>query len=247
MAACRVRWRESAVRGPSARRLKPVVQTVGDLLDRQHSGLRGRQLDGQRHAVEPRADGGDGRRRLGGQREPRVDRRRSVGEEACRLRGQVKGRHGRGDLTGNAERLPAGGEDVQVGAGVQEVLDEDGARIDQMLTVVEHEQQSSRRQVVAENAGQRPSGLLPYLESSGHGLCHQGRIGQRRQLDQPDPVVEDLHQLAGRDQREPGLSRAARAGQADQSVLPEQTSDLGELRLAADEAADLRGQVVTGA
>jgi hypothetical protein len=58
-----------------------------------------------------------------------------------------EGRHGPRRLPRNAQQLPAGGEDLQAGAGAQQRVGEHGAGADEVLAVVEHQQKPSSRQV----------------------------------------------------------------------------------------------------
>ena len=53
-----------------------------------------------------------------------------------------------------------------------------------------------------------------------------------------------LDEVSGEAQRQPGFARAAGPCQGDQSRAVEQAPQLGQLMLAADEAADLGGEIV---
>ena len=107
-------------------------------------------------------------------------------------------RHAVDRLAVDGERLAAGGEDVQVGAGLQERLGQCGDGSDQVLAVVQHQQQTTGAQVVGQRRRQRPARLLANAQDGGDRVRHQLGIGQRRQLDQPDAVRERV-QHAQRD------------------------------------------------
>src|SRR5207249_3659344 len=76
---------------------------------------------------------------------------------------------------------------------------------------------------------------------------HRGdqlRIADRRQGDEIDSSGKALHEL-GRDlEAEPGLADAPRAGECEEASAFEKTPRLRNLPLAADEAGQLRRQIV---
>jgi hypothetical protein len=73
---------------------------------------------------------------------------------------------------------------------------------------------------------------------------HERGVGDRRQVDVPDAIAE-LGCYLGRDlYRQSGLANAARTGQGNQPVIAEQTSRVGHLRCAADEARQLRRKML---
>ena len=67
---------------PGRQDVELLVEAGQDRLRRQDLDPGRGQLDGQRHAVEPGADGGDGRRVLVGDREPGLDRDGPLDEQA---------------------------------------------------------------------------------------------------------------------------------------------------------------------
>ena len=87
------------------------------------------------------------------------------------------------------------------------------------------------------------SGAMVRSRAAASGGRDIGRVGDRGQLHQPHPAWGGGQLGPGRLDGQPGLARAARAGQREQAVRPEQPGDLGEFGVTADEAGQLRAQV----
>jgi hypothetical protein len=121
---------------------------------------------------------------------------------------------------------------------------EPGARLHEMLAVVEEEQELHRAQLVEEPGERSDIGPVEESERSGDRGRQERRIRQRDQVDEPDTAAPGAH-LARRDlQRQPRLARAAHTGQRDQALLPQQPLEVRELAAAADEARHRCGKVV---
>ena len=118
-----------------------------------------------------------------------------------------------------------------------------GDRIEQVLTVVEHEQQSSRRQMLEHHVLEAAAskGLQP--QRCAERLPHRIRIRDRRELTQPRAVREVGDDLRRDVQRQARLADAADAGQGYQRRLPHQIGERADLGLAADERRDLTRQI----
>ncbi len=243
---------------------EPVVQPVGDLLDRHRPHPGRGQLDGQRQPVQPAADlhhGTDGYLVDG---EPRPHGRGPVGEQPDRrvLQGPLRRRASRRQaerrdrgqcLAGDAERLPAGGQHPQVRTAGEQLPGRVRGRLDQVLAVVEQDQGPAAGEQVDQPAESVPRRRHIGLRSGGrqadagqHRLWHLVAAGGRGQLGQPDPVREAVEQpdsdLAG----EPGLARATRAHQRDEPVPVEQVHDGGDVGIPADKAGELGRHVGAG-
>ena len=132
---------------------EPVVQAAGDLRRGHRAQAGGGQLDRQRHAVEPAADG-EHRAEVGLDGEAGPHGGAPVGQQAYGrivehfLDGDARvvvrerqRRHRPQRLPRDAERLAAGGEDAHARAVGQDAVGEPGARVDQVLAVVQHDQQ----------------------------------------------------------------------------------------------------------
>ena len=243
---------------------EPVVQPVGDLGGSECAQPGGGQLDGERRTVQRPADPHHGLDRVRVEREPGAYGRGPVGEQAYRLEllgalgvrvlgRQRERRHGAQRLTGDADRLAAGGQDPDPGRGGQEPVGQPRDRVDQVLAVVQHEDEPLGRQGVDEPV--QRLGDLPGLQEADrlgdadrdqHGLGHVERTAYARQGDEPHAVGRRGGQPARGLAGEPGLAGAAGAGERDEPGRGEQLADAVDLLLAADEAGELRGEVGPG-
>ena len=194
---------------------------------------RRRQLDRQRDAVQPPADlaprparssrsarsrGCDGAapaRRRGGTAVVARERRRSG---RC-LSGPAVASDGTRQTVSPAtpSALAAGGQDAQAGAAPQQRLGQRGAGVEQVLAVVEHQQQApggQRRRSACRRAAGPAARARRARAATACG--HERRVGQRRQLDQPDAVRVVGRPARRRLQRQARLADAAGAGQRQQ-------------------------------
>ena len=126
---------------------------------------------------------------------------------------------------------------------------EDGAghlrrRLDHVLAVVEDQQGTAVLEVRAHRLQQRPIGLLAHAEHLRRLADDQGRVADRRQVEEPDAVGKVVDLLRRDLQREAGLAQPAHAEQGQQARCAEQALDLLQLAIAADERRRLVGQVV---
>ena len=232
-----------------------VVEAGGDLGGRQGRCPRRGQLQGQWHPVQPDADLGHRGRRRRVEHEPWRRVTRPLDEEPDRLQlGQAgEGRQGLqiwererrrapGHLAAHAQRLAAGRQDDNVGAGAQQGGGEPGARVQEMLAVVQDDQQPPLGQLPGQRDLGRPRLGQRHVQHRRDRLRHQLGTRERRQLDDVDAVGIAVGQ-PGRDLvGQPGLAGAAGAGQGEQSRAAERLADLGKLAPAADEGRLLRPQ-----
>jgi hypothetical protein len=116
--------------------------------------------------------------------------------------------------------------------------------LDEVLAVIQDEQQRARPQILLEGRARRAAGLFALPERRSDRLRNKGRIGQRSQLDQPDPVGVALQDVRGYLERQPGLAGPTGSDDRQQRRGPEQALDLGHLLLPPDEAGELPGQVI---
>ena len=164
-----------------------VVEPGQDRVGRQDLDPRGGQLDRQRHAVQPGADGGDRRGVLVGHREARADRDGAFDEQPdgrvlaerdrvddprlaaeveplepahlARVRRRRQARDRVFLLARDVEDGAARDDGLDVRRGPQEVGHDRGRR-DDLLEVVEDEQQALVAQPVGERLGDRPGARL---------------------------------------------------------------------------------------
>ena len=178
--------------------VESLREPVEDLRGSEDAGAGGGELESERQVVEPAAELGDRLVRL----EPRA-----LAEELDRLRLGERG-HGVLDLAPDAEELPARDQEAQVGARLEQ-LRELGRRLDHLLEVVEQQQELALADVLGE-AVLRPQRLRDRLG-------HERGVAQCGQADPEDPRLERGHELGGNLEREPRLSRAARACEGDEA------------------------------
>ena len=121
-------------------------------------------------------------------------------------------------------------------------------RLDEVLAVVEHEEETPPPQVVAQRPLQRLAlpdelaGKKP--EGSHHRRDDERGVPQRCQLGQPDTVRESLDSFIGHRQGQAGLARPADAGKGDEPGPTEERGHLFLLAAPSDEAGEGGRQVV---
>ena len=91
--------------------------------------------------------------------------------------------------------------------------------------------------------GHALAGLLGDAQHRGHRVGHRRRIGDRGQLEKPDPVGKFIGQPRRDLQRQPGLADPTHPGQRDQPMSLHRGLQLADLGLAPDEARGRRPQV----
>ncbi len=245
--------------GAGSARQEPeaIGEPLGDRLDGERAHARGREFESERDAVEPPTDFDECRRVLEGQGESRLHRLDAVDEQAhcfipeqridgrrfARL-GNGQGRHRIRSLAGHVQGLAARREELESRAGLHELLREVGARVDQVLAVVENHEELAVPDELDERLDHRAAGLLHDSEYRGHRLRHQARIGHRRKFDEPDAVGKLVEHVCGNLQRQPRLADAADAEQREDRDPGEELFHLGLPALAADERGRLPWQVV---
>jgi len=153
------------------------------------------------------------------------------------------------DFPGDAERLAAGSDQPQTGHRSGQGVGQRGRLADDVLAVVEDDDQRASGQVAHDQVRSRShrlsasdgSGARP--ERGGRGRRHPAGPGHGGQLDQPGAVRVVFAQGGGRLHRQAGLARAARAGQRDEPAGADRRTQLSQLGVAADEAAQPGAQV----
>jgi hypothetical protein len=139
------------VPGSAGEQREAVVEPGQQLVDAERTHPSGGELQRERQAVQPPADGRDRGRGVGVQDEPRCGGRGSLREQPHRARGAHRVEIARGPwqlqwwdlpehLARHRERLPARGEDPQARCGPQQFAGERGDRVHDLLAVVEHQE-----------------------------------------------------------------------------------------------------------
>ncbi len=241
---------------PAGEQAEALVEAVEQAVQGQGAQPGGGELDGQRQPVQPAADRHDDRDRVVADRQPDAlgpgpvheqrDRVRGLGRHRAGIAGlrQRQRRHPVDDLSADAERLTAGGEQAHPRASPDEGIGGLGARVDQVLAVVEDDQDVLRDQGVEQGLQGGPAGLRDDPERSGDGRRHGLGVGDRGQFDQPHPVAAAVEQLGGHLQAQPRLAAPAGPGQGDHARGVHQGPHLCELPGASDERGELGREVV---
>ena len=248
-----------------------LLEAAEDRVGRQELGPGRRQLDRERHAVEPGADRGDGRGVVVRDLEVGPDGERPRDEQPD---GLVLGHEVGGDRplfarevqlleVGHREQATGAGRpgtgyscspEIRSGARLVAITRSfgaarrrsamTGAGVDDLLEVVEDEQHLALRQPLHELVARRLRRGLGKAERRRDPRRNEGRIADRLERDEPCPVVVLVGDVGGELERQPGLARPARTGQREQPRLRQQLAGLLQLRVPADEARELRREVV---
>jgi hypothetical protein len=129
-------------------------------------------------------------------------------------------------LGGQPQRLPAGGDDCQLGAAVQKDADHLSHAGQQVLAVVHDEELGPSGQ--ERGAGREDVAVHDaQLELVGQRIGDGGNVGDRGQRQHRRPVGA-RRQLDG----EPGLAHAPRTEDGHQSLVAHQAMQGGQLRVA---------------
>jgi hypothetical protein len=115
-----------------------------------------------------------------------------------------------------------------------------------VLAVIEDEQQVPVPKGGRKCASNRLVGTCVNAHSGRHEVRHQGRIGDWRQLDEPDAVGVAFEDSPRHFQRQPRLAATADTRQGQQARADEAPYDLAQLLLSTDEAGDWDRQVMPG-
>ena len=222
----------------AAQHPEPLVEPSVEISRRERSAAGGRELDRERQTVEPLAQGDDRIHRAGREVERRIRVLRAVDEQLHGRRiGVVSGERldRQRRLTGKPERLAAGGEDLEIGAAVEQRPDRAGRRVDQMLTVVDHQDGG----LIADRLDRRPQRLLARLRRGTHAVEQRERdalfVEHGGEFDEPHTAVGSTGRVGGGLDGERGLAHTAGPTDGDQSVFAQQVADVQQIALPADE------------
>jgi len=250
----RVAWRTSL----SGQEVQPVVEPVDQIGDAESAQLPRGQLDRERQTVEAAAQLGHERAHRIGQRETGPHPLGPVDEEldgggpaairatGLRPRARVDGRNGQRVerqylLVVDAEPAPAGREDGDARGAPRDQPDETGDVRQQVLAVVDHEEHSTRAQLLRDRMLE--PGVRPRTHAQQRGQRRGDRVApaQGSKLEHHHVRTCGLAPASGeRLGREPGLPDATWSGDGDQAAL---TQDRGETHQVL-RPADQRGGVV---
>ncbi len=220
--------------------MKAVVEPLGDLGDGEGTCSSRCELDGQGQAVQPGADVVDDGCGLAVGLEAGVGCGRPAGEQQGRIRrGQRRDRPHL--LARDQQRFPARGEDVDVLARREQVVDERRCRAHQVFAIVEHQQHPAVATPVSD-ALLRGIGRLRDVERGCHHSRYQSGIGHRCQLDD-ERAVPACVRGPGHLDGQPRLAGTAGADHRRQAGPLEQLGDVAHLAVAPDERRQRRPEV----
>ena len=249
--------RRAAAAGQEA---ESIVEPRRDLVWRQRSDPRGRELDRQRDAIQAQADLPDRFRVLLREGKSWQHPTAAVDEE---LHGVARGqsleriwwagssrfwqrhrRHGHQALARHAERLATGCHDAQVGATAEELVGDFDDWVEQVFAVVQDQEDApvgKRRR-----CRDRAAGRLLHSQGRPDGVADQRPVIQRSELDVPDATGVGIDEVRPDFQREPGLSNTPRPREGEDRGRFKARLRVGDLLRATDEAGELVWQVVRG-
>ena len=230
---------------PGRQQREPVIDPVQQLRHPQRLHPRRRQLDRQRHPIQPRHQPPHQRPGLPIQHEMRIraagpvrEQRHRFGSLEVRIigAGHQQRRQPVPGLPRGPQRLLAGRQDPHIIAGSQQLGAQRRNRADHMLAAIQHQQQLPPGQHTLQRGGRRDPRPLPHPQRHRHRRGHPRRVSHRRQFRQPRPVREPARHPPGHLSGQPGLAHTTRPGHRHQPVLPQQARDLSHSRDPADEA-----------
>ena len=222
------------------------MQAADDLIERKRPHPRSGQFDGQRHAVETAADLGDRFSVVVCDGEIGPGAASAVGEQLDSLVGKRQRGHLPIHLAGNQKWFAARRQNRHPRAAGKHFVDQFGAGLQQMLAVVQHHQQPTVADRAQQRLGDRATRLVRQPERASHRERHHLWMRDRRQIGIENAVGEVTAHLAGDLDRQPRLACAACAGQGHEPVVGQGAADLGDLCCAADEARQLRREIMRG-
>jgi hypothetical protein len=146
-------------------------------------------------------------------------------------------------LAGQPERLPARGQQDDVGAERQDLFDQGSHGAEDVLAVVEDEEQVATSEIRGHRLLDRQP--VPPLHPQGgrHRVPDRGAVGERRELAEPDAAGEPGPLALRHFESQPGLADPSRAGERHQRGLAEGSRDGIEFLPPAHEPRAAPGQV----
>jgi hypothetical protein len=216
------------------------VKTGDDLVRRHDADSGGSQLDSERELVHSGADVEDGGFCVCIWDQLRTPLPRALEKQTvCMLgRKRLQSPH---SLTRQAERLAARRQNSKVRAGAEQRHAEVRARVEHMLTVVEHQQHVPIGQVPSHRICRRVSRRTADAEYTRRLSRDVLSPTHRGKVDQPD-AIGPLPRLSTTDlDGRAGLAYASRAGQRDQPGSAQHLTDGLEFSCAAKQPREGRG------
>ncbi|HEX6030558.1 MAG TPA: hypothetical protein VFY90_03935 [Tepidiformaceae bacterium] len=238
--------------GSPGKQREALCQTNGDLVHRQGTEPRGRELGGQWKTVNGPEDGEHRPGILFGQLKGRVREPGTIDEELdtretteVRQRrglalGHVERGHAPDTLARDSQWFAAGTEQAQPGTITEKPLCEDRQRLHYLLAIVEDEQDFT----VADQVGESFDALSGLFDShrrlygAGYSVAvvEGGEVHEERAIREPLAVGPDGFK------GEPGLPNATWTGERDETRVLKARCDVVQLSLTAKERGEWPGQ-----
>ncbi|CKP18552.1 Uncharacterised protein [Mycobacterium tuberculosis] len=219
------------------------MQAVDDFGQRQGTHPRRCKFDRQRNAVESVADLGHQGEVVGSDLEfgPRLTS--AVGEQLDRLAVPQRG-NPPNLLTGHRDRFPAGRQYPQRWARPEQRDDQSRAPVEQVLAVVQHYQHAPVADTPHNGVHRRAARLIRQPQNPRRRDRHQRRVGDRRQVDIPNPVRITVGNGARDLCRQACLSDPADTGKGDPPFDVQQPTDLRHFVDAPHQPSELGRKTV---
>ena len=146
-------------------------------------------------------------------------------------------------LTGDRERLATRGRGSVARGRREQPLRDPRDGVDEVLGVVEDEEQVLRGEEVDDELEGRPAGHLGDAQGPRDLRADLARVGEWRELREPDAVGEPRRDASSDFEHQPGLARAAGPDERDEPRLLERRPHRRGLLLTADEGRERHRQV----
>ena len=236
-----------------------VGQSLDELVEAERAEPDSGQLDRERHPVEPPRQLEDGRPVLvrDDERGARLACPFDQQGDGLRFRNPIRRdiRIGRRDrqrphpddrLAAESEGLPARGDQPQRRCLPEQRVGEHGARVEEVLAVVEDDEHLAGRDVV-DQPGDRPAaGFVAKAERRHDRLRHELRITHAGKLDQPRTIGDAAGEVARDAEGEAGLADAPGPDEGHESGPGQGRLDVLDVPTPADERRELGGQISGG-
>jgi hypothetical protein len=219
-----------------------VLELRKQVRQRHRPCARRGELEGERNAVQPAAD--LLRRcpvRL--QLEPRDSLPHPFGKEGDRFV-FVEGAKPEDELTRNAERLLAGRQHAEAGAGEEQVLHEPRRGHKDVLAVVDEQQSALSAEGLRHRAHRVAAGVDHEVEGTRRRVGDTGRLRDRGQVAEPGATRKRICRAGSQLNGKTSLTRPAAAGDRQKAGAGKEVTRLGQLPRPADKARELPGKAV---
>ena len=118
-------------------------------------------------------------------------------------------------FSADTQRLAAGSQDAQLRAGVQQGVGERGAAFNEVLAIIQNQEQLRGGEIPRdESLSVTAPGFLDD-HGLGYGLRNESGIGDRGELDPPDPAPGTPRHQGGHSERESGLAAPTRTREGE--------------------------------